>query len=230
MSKIRYILKWFTSKVGHLTGISTGTRVFIDHWKSTWWIKLLTVFFVFIIIIALCVQFTRTPIIPATPANWLYSFLDDWSIVLSASAMGLLAIAAFLAILDNRHTRNLDRQERLLNEIIDWALEIQTSSLKPKITNAEYSIFPESSVLSTYGISFPKNEYIRSIASTTFEERLKPGVEIVIKNFTGFLFFKMLGSNVEPLDAVHAFEGSALNIAKDCNKEYAFGDKDINGW
>ena len=57
---------------------------------------------------------------------------DTW-IVISAGATFLLALAAFWAILDNRNTRRLERKERLLNAIIEWAEDIMACGVERDI-------------------------------------------------------------------------------------------------
>ena len=62
--------------------------------------------------------------------------VGDWILIGSAGATFLLAIAAFWAIWQTRSIQKRERKERLLNEIIEWATEIHTVSLKidlPKI-------------------------------------------------------------------------------------------------
>jgi len=59
-------------------------------------------------------------------ADWT----KEWAIVISAGATFILAIAAFLAIWQNRLLQNRERRERLLNEIIEWAEDIRQSSLE----------------------------------------------------------------------------------------------------
>jgi len=54
---------------------------------------------------------------------WAGKILVDeknW-VAISALATLVLAFGAFWAIMDNRHARIVDRKERLLNEIIEWA-------------------------------------------------------------------------------------------------------------
>ncbi len=118
--------------------------------------------FIIIVVFALWIQFSRTFVKPPDNfVNWIYQFLDDWSLPLSASVMLLLATAAFFSILDNRNARSIesrerlererrDRKERLLNEIIEWAIDVA----KPKyalnlisLTSSTGSIEDQSSAL-----------------------------------------------------------------------------------
>lgn len=81
-----------------------------------WW--LIPVAIVTILALAMVVQHTKDT---SDIAKWVFVFLDEWSMVLSASATLLLAFTAFWAIMDNRRVRTADRREKLLNDIQNWA-------------------------------------------------------------------------------------------------------------
>ncbi len=51
-------------------------------------------------------------------------WLKEWAIVISGGATFLLALAAFLAIWQNHNLQKREQRQRLLNEIIEWAIEI----------------------------------------------------------------------------------------------------------
>ncbi|MCK4368222.1 MAG: hypothetical protein KAV68_00925 [Dehalococcoidales bacterium] len=51
-------------------------------------------------------------------------WLKEWAVPLSAGATLILALMAFLAIRQTRAMQKRERKERLLNEIIEWAIEI----------------------------------------------------------------------------------------------------------
>ena len=51
-------------------------------------------------------------------------WLKEWVVPLSAGTTFLLAIAAFLAIWQNHSLQKRERKERLLNEIIEWAIDV----------------------------------------------------------------------------------------------------------
>ena len=68
-----------------------------------------------------------------TPAQKIFGFFDDWAIILSASVMLLLAGAAVWTIMDNRYARQLDRKDRLLNEIIEWARDVMADKYENEI-------------------------------------------------------------------------------------------------
>ena len=64
-----------------------------------------------------------------------YGFIkdDNW-LAVSALATLILAIAAFWAIRQNYNFRRQEKKERLLNEIIDWAINITECGLEKEIT------------------------------------------------------------------------------------------------
>lgn len=126
MPKIWIILELVFTKIGHLTGLTTFFRLSWGHLRSVWWLQSLSVFIIAIIIFTVLIQTFRTPgVSPDNLADTIYNFFNDWAIVLGASVTLLLASAAFLAILDNRHSKVVDRKERYINEIIEWAQDIQ---------------------------------------------------------------------------------------------------------
>jgi hypothetical protein len=49
---------------------------------------------------------------------------SDWPLIASAGATLLLAIAAFWSIWQNHLIQKRERKQRLLNEIIEWAIDI----------------------------------------------------------------------------------------------------------
>ena len=101
--------------------ISNGAQISWAHLKVIWWLKYLVLIIVIVVALAIWAQGARSTEDPNRFAEWLYNFLNDWAIALGAAVTFMLAVAAFLAILDNRHGRRVDRRERLLNEIIGWA-------------------------------------------------------------------------------------------------------------
>jgi len=56
----------------------------------------------------------------------ILEWIKEWALPLSAGATLVLAIAAFLAIWQNRNLQKKERKERLLNEIIEWARDVAT--------------------------------------------------------------------------------------------------------
>lgn len=101
-----------------------GLKVLIEHYKSKehWYIKYLIWGVGIIVFCAILVHVFKE--LGYTPARKIFGFFDDWALVLSAAATLLLAFTAFWAIMDNRYGRKVDRKERLLNEIVEWAEDI----------------------------------------------------------------------------------------------------------
>jgi len=64
---------------------------------------------------------------------------DTW-LAVSAGATFLLALAAFWAIWQTRSIQRRERRDRLLNEIIEWATEIHTASLKTDLPKIDPSL------------------------------------------------------------------------------------------
>jgi len=90
-----------------------------------------------IISLAVAVYLLKTPTqFPGTPNFWdlAFDFLDKWASA-GAPAMTLFAVlvALWIGISGIRETRNIqrkERNERLLNEVRDWALEVAESAVK----------------------------------------------------------------------------------------------------
>jgi hypothetical protein len=109
---------WYNRVMKH------GLKVLIEHYKSKehWYVKYLIWSIVSIVCFAILIQIFKE--VGFLPAQKIFDFLNQWAMVLSASATLLLAFTAFWAIMDNRHGRIVDRRERLLKEVIDWATDI----------------------------------------------------------------------------------------------------------
>jgi hypothetical protein len=116
--------------------------------------------------------------------------------LLLACATLLLAAASFWTIRQNYKFREKDRKERLLSEIIEWALNIQKSSFEIEI--------PEIEKLKKYGIPFSMNAYIFTIIEKSFSV-LKLDYLILQDTFVGFMYLKnwVLGAATPS----RAFEG-----------------------
>jgi hypothetical protein len=63
------------------------------------------------------------------------TWLKEWAVPLSAGATFLLALAAFWAIWQNYQFKKRERKERLLNEIIDWAIDAAKCRFEDKSTS-----------------------------------------------------------------------------------------------
>ncbi len=88
---------------------------------------------------------------------------DNW-LAISALATLVLAFGAFWAILDNRHGRIVDRKERLLNEIIDWALDTAKSAIARQ-TREAHELWRTKL---NYKFHRTKSKYIAEIAVSHF--------------------------------------------------------------
>ena len=88
---------------------------------------------------------------------------NNW-LGISALATLLLALGAFETIRQNHQLHARERRERLLNEIIEWAIDIQKVSLEVDIPVNSVSLSKEqrrgieANVLLRYGIPFIRNE------------------------------------------------------------------------
>ena len=73
----------------------------------------------------------------------------DALLAISAGATFLLAIAAFWAIWQNRSLQILERRERLLNEIIEWAIDVAKCGSTVSIQQPQpfYSVLVEKDFL-----------------------------------------------------------------------------------
>ena len=68
-----------------------------------------------------------------TVAGSVFRYFNDWSIVISAFITLTLALAAFWAISDNRHSRFVEFRKRSLDEIRDWAIECFQTTFSLKV-------------------------------------------------------------------------------------------------
>ena len=170
---------------------------------------------------------------------------DNW-LAISAGVTFLLALAAFLAIWQNRGIQKRNRRERLLKEIIEWATKIHTASLKtdlPKIdpslelyieekaegnqeiiegikrniVNKEHYRI-EVETLFKYSIPCSRAEYIRALASENFEgHRLVKIVADIIDNLVALMFLRGMGIGIE--NPKEGFGESAIVIMNRVEEE-----------
>jgi hypothetical protein len=146
-------------------------------------------------------------------------WLKDWAQVIGAGITLLAVLVALgIGIASIKHTQSMqrkERRERLLNEIIEWALEIQTNALTieiPLSTNLsleQISKHREANLLLRYGKNFTKNGYIMVIVNEEFKSDLKKETEEAINMFTAFLFLK--GSSFGMHNIKEAFAGLPEN-------------------
>lgn len=64
-------------------------------------------------------------------AEWVFDFLTQWAIVLSATVTLMLAIAAFWNVSDTRHFRYVESISKSLDEIRSWALDANRALFLP---------------------------------------------------------------------------------------------------
>jgi len=152
----------------------------------------------------------------------IFLFQPSFSQNVSALAMMLTALMTLVLAAATFHTiknsnereerrireelarENRDRKESLLNENIEWACEIQNSSLDIQISPTKTKIDIDTEILLRYGIPFSKNDYIIEIVKNLF-----PGLEDTViqlrDTFVGFLFLKGKDFGMENLES--AFKG-----------------------
>jgi hypothetical protein len=162
--------------------ISNAAQISWAHLKANWWLKYIVLTIVIVVALAVWAQGARSTEDPNLFAKWIYDFLNDWAITIGAAVTLLLAIAAFLAILDNRRGRRLDRRERLLNEIIDWA----ENSLA--IINKYPTVYfekLEDLLVSANVLKAKRHDII--IKTNSFNQNLKTLVNNAIKELTDFV-------------------------------------------
>ena len=142
--------------------------------------------------------------------------ISDWLIL--AAVIVALGIGVSSLIQTQRLQRR-ERKEILLNEIIEWATDIQKVSLEidiPLVTDGSLDKKKiQASILLRYGIPFIRNDYIKAIVSKEFKDQLLKDVEDMIKNFTAFLFCSMKSFGVKDEDIESSFNGTALKIIEE---------------
>jgi len=109
-----------------------------------------------------------------------------WFFAASAGATLLLAIAAFWAIWQNHQLQIRERRERLLNEIIEWAMDVAvpqfsigTESLLSNVTENDKLVFHQLSQASHTHKLRVRGNYYRKIAPI-FTKDLGIAIEKVI--------------------------------------------------
>lgn len=141
-------------------------------------------------------------------------------VILSAFATIILALFAGWQIYDNRllrgQTRKMterERKERLLKEIVDWAIEINTSDLTTEIpdvwTTQTLEVMRGNKRLKR-GIPLAKSAYIRSIAKGNFDGELLERIDkLIIEHKKGILLDQHM-SNEEGFEKAFGQGGDYL--------------------
>lgn len=153
-----------------------GWKILLEHYRSEehWYIKYIVRGTVLVIFIAVLLQvFKENSFFADTVFESLalivFKFFNDWATVLSATVTLMLVMAAFWAIMDNRHGRIVDRRERLLNEFRDWIFEIQNISLEP--ITVDNIVFRQTNIELKYGTAYSKVEYLKNIIVKVFKDK-----------------------------------------------------------
>jgi len=152
----------------------------------------------------------KTIVVAGIITVWLIFLINNREIAVALTpwATLVLAIAAFWAIWQNYRFRKRDRKERLLSEIIEWAIDI--ARLNFKIYNfVEAQISKESwvesgigEIVSQFQVVEAKGVYINNIALSSFtEKKLRKAVEAINKEIR-----KLVDVSVERLDGKVATE------------------------
>jgi len=174
--------------------------------------------------------------------------MDNLSLftLLLACATLLLAGASFWTIRQNYKLRDKDRKERLLNEIIEWAVEIHTASLKtdlPKIDPSLELYIEEKAkgnqeviegikrnivnkehhrigveTLRKYGIPCSRAEYMIALASENFKGNGIIGIlGDIIDNLVALMF--LIGKEIGIENQKEVFGASAIIIINRVEEE-----------
>ncbi len=169
-------------------GMKHGLKVFIEHYKSKehWYIKYITWGIISIVCFAILMQLLKEASFFAnTPfkgfALNIFNFFDDWATALGAAVTLMLAGAAFLAIMDNRHGRMIDRREHLLNEIIEWATDVincgfgdiarDTFRVVPEEDKLKHTLTDLSNKLFRYQAIDTRSKYIKEVTKVFRKDR-----------------------------------------------------------
>jgi hypothetical protein len=155
----------------------------------------------------------------------------DWSLPL-AIATGSLAAAAFWAIWQNYQLHKRERRERLLNEIIEWAEDIDIASLTPDISFIAKNTIDvqflraerDANTLMRYGISRSKATSILTIVEERFKGALLKYLNKVLNELIEFIYIKqMMLSKALPNE-----KNFPKRTVNKMTKEIAKGDKSFD--
>lgn len=99
------------------------------------WLSI-TILIVIILGFAIWVQFNKET---NCFAGWVFNFLQQWAIAISAAVTLLLALAAFWSISDTRHFRYVESITKSLDEVCSWAMDTKRALYLPKWGHQEAS-------------------------------------------------------------------------------------------
>jgi hypothetical protein len=143
---------------------------------------------------------------------------------LSYMTLFLAVATVFLAVIavwSNLQTRKIHQKElkiRLLDKIVQWAIDVQNSTLSiniPVVGDVDRKKV-EANVLLKYAIEFTKNEYIKAIASEQFGKDLRTDIQNAIDIFTVFMFIK---GRAYGINAKGSFGGSAIILISNAEEQ-----------
>jgi len=118
------------------------------------------------------------------PTGWI-------TLVAVIVALGL----GLSSLFQTQRLQKRERRERLLNEIIEWAIELNKCAwesgrtISAGLSSKEFKLYAAFYELIRFKAADAKSEYIRSIAST-FREDLHSNVEQVKKQLDNFIDLK----------------------------------------
>lgn len=130
-------------------------------------------------------------------ADNIYNFLNEWALAI-APALTFLGIAAalymsFRSLNQTKEIQEKEKRERLLKEIIEWAIDISKCGVEAsfrdimEITNIEANAIPFAAHIAELSLRFKamsgNNQYISKIAST-FGQVLQKVVGELTKEIT----------------------------------------------
>jgi len=113
-------------------------------------------------------------------ARWVFDFLTQWAIVLSAAVTLMLAIGAFWNISDTRHFRYVESITKSLDEIRSWALDAKRALFLPwweRQLALEANLREKLEHIAARSV-FVKSDAERLVDSLTKGEVTAPGCEL----------------------------------------------------
>jgi len=162
--------------------------------------------------------------------DWLGKILSDpvaIATLVLALVTAVLALAAFWAIWQNYKFRERDRKERLLNEIIEWADDINNASLTPDISlEIKQLEAREVNKILRYATSRSRAISIKTIASENFKKELLENVDAVINNIERFMCINQF----KVQDTMPPKEGFPETVIQDIEREITEGKTVTKLW
>lgn len=152
---------------------------------------------------------------------------EEFRDIITGAAIVIAAVIAAIALQQNTSLRKdaidrekRDRKEHQLDEIIEWGNDIQKCGLDIPIIPGATTIDIQKSILLRYGIPFSKNNSIKAMAMSSFDDKYATLVEDGINVFVIFLFLKSMSFGKDITDN---FRGTYLKVIEDFKKEHFAG-------